>query len=145
MATQTSPTGQKRANKMNKASEKITMKINGEDVDYVRSDTVQEPNPKQLDGMDYCIIRSRDQGVICGYVESVNGRSVRVHQARQMYRWDSTFVLIDMANKGPRNAADCKFSEPSELPIDMLEACGVIRCTERAADGLIGIKAVAND
>jgi hypothetical protein len=84
----------------------------------------------------YCIIRSREQGVMTGYVVEIggnNGRTVKLKQARQIYRWSSKFVLVELAAFGPRNTAEQRYSEPSTEPVLMLEACGVIPCSDIAA------------
>lgn len=114
-----------------------TIKI--DDVEYVRKDSRSEP--LQYEGWDYCIVRSLEQGVVCGYVESINGRTVKLHQARQMWKWDSSFVLQDIAEKGVRNPYNCKFSVAMSQPMYMLEACGVMTCTKIAAESLISLKA----
>lgn len=112
-----------------------------DDEKYIRESDVKSSDTKKLDGMDYCIIRSRQQGVVCGYVESINGQTVLINKARQMWRWDSTFLLQDMANNGPRNVGNCKFSEETKHPMYMLEACGVITCSQEAAEALIAVPA----
>lgn len=114
-----------------------TIKI--DDVEYVRSDRVS--NPLNVNGMDYCIVRSRDQGVMCGYVESINGRTVKLHNARQIWRYDSTFVLADIAEHGMRDPNKAQLSLAMSQPMFMLEACGVYVCTHDAANQLIKIKA----
>ena len=111
-----------------------------DEVKYVREDSIKS-EPLNLDGMDYCIVRSRDQGVMCGYVESINGRAVKLHKARQIWRYDSSFVLADIAEKGMRNADKSQLSLPMSQPMVMLEACGVYVCTGGAAKQLIEIVA----
>ena len=112
-----------------------------DDVKYIREDAVSTES-KSLDGMDYCIIRSREQGVMCGYVESYAGRTVILHQARQIWRYDSTFVLPDIAEHGMRDAKKAQMSKAMTQPMIMLEACGILTCTKKAAEQLINIKPV---
>lgn len=112
-----------------------------DDIKYVRADSVNS-EPLNTDGMDYCIIRSREQGVMCGYVESITGRTVVLKQARQIWRYDSSFVLPDIAEKGMRNPKKAQMSKAMSQPMIMLEACGVLTCTKEAAEQLIGIPAV---
>lgn len=112
-----------------------------DDVKYIREDSVKSTEPKKYEGMDYAIVRSRDQGVMCGYVESIEGRTVKLHQARQIWRYDSTFVLVDVAEHGMRNQEKAQLSVAASQPVYMLEACGVLTCTDFAANQLIGIKA----
>lgn len=84
----------------------------------------------------YCIIRSREQGVMAGYVEAIggiNGRTVKLREARQIFRWSSKFVLIELASFGPRNIVEQKYSAPSMEPVLMVEVCGVIPCSIEAA------------
>jgi hypothetical protein len=120
-----------------------TIKI--DETEYVRADLAKETKPKEYDGMDYCIVRSREQGVMCGFVESINGRTVKLHQARQIWRYDSYFVLPDIAEKGMRDVSKCKLSAAMSQPAYMLEACGVLTCTEKAAEQLMKIKAEVED
>jgi hypothetical protein len=112
-----------------------------DDVLYVRADSVKN-EPKTHDGMDYCIVRSRDQGVMCGYVESIDGRAVKLHQARQIWRYDSTFVLVDVAEHGMRDQSKAQMSVALSNPTVMLEACGVMTCSAKSAEQLISIPAV---
>ena len=118
-----------------------TICING--VEYVRKDQVQS-EPKKFNDMKYCIVRSRDQGVMCGYVEKIEGSSVVMHEARQMWKWHSTFVLVDLAEKGPRKEASCKFSVAASQPLLVIGACAVMMCTQTAADALIKLEAYCN-
>ena len=115
--------------------------VNG--VSYVRKDSV-ETSVKDTTGLVYCIVRSRDQGVICGYVKdptSITGREVTVEKPRQVYSWNSKFVLVDLAEDGPVNASEMKMSCAATNPLRMLEACGIYICTPKAAEALEGIPA----
>lgn len=112
----------------------ITMTIDGVEVDFIRKGSA--PEPSTVDGLNYAIVRSREQGVMCGYVESIEGRTVTLRHARQIWRYDSTFVLPDIAEKGVRNVDACKFSVAMSQPMIMLEACGVITCTKIGAKSL---------
>lgn len=119
-------------------SKPTTIKI--DEVEYVRKDCAGPS--KSVEGYEYCIVRSQLQGVMCCYVESVNCRMVKLHQARQIYRYDSTFVLPDIAEHGPRDASKMMMSVPMSQPAYMLEACGVLVCTAKAADMLRSVVAV---
>ena len=73
---------------------------------------------------------------MAGYVEAIggiNGRTVKLREARQLYRWSSTFVLVELASLGPRRMQEQRYSAPSAIPILMLEACGIIPCSDEAA------------
>lgn len=114
-----------------------------DEVKYVRADSI-ESTPLKYEGMDYVIVRSREQGVMCGYCESIDGRTVTLHQARQIWRYDSRFVLPDVAEFGMRDPDKAKMSAPMSQPAVMLEACGVLTCTEGAAKQLSSIVAQNN-
>lgn len=112
-----------------------------DDVKYIREDSIKRSEPEKFADMDYCIVRSRDQGVMCGFVESINGRTVKLNLARQIWRYDSTFVLVDVAEQGMRDPKKAQLSVAASQPVYMLEACGVLTCTKDAARQLIAIKA----
>lgn len=113
------------------------MIING--VVYVKKSDVTAPVPAELDGLKYAIVRSRDQGVMCGFVKEIGGpqgRQVILARARQMWRWSSRFVLTDIAEHGLTDRWERKFSCEASQDTVMLEACGVLYCTEVAMTSL---------
>ena len=89
----------------------------------------------------YCIVRSRDQGVMAGYVQAIEGRMVKLEKARQLYAWSSTFVLVELATQGPRRESEQKYSAESAEPVLMLEACGVLPCTPEVEKAIRAIVA----
>jgi hypothetical protein len=119
------------------------MMING--VEYIRVDAVVVPAQHQVDGLRYAIVRSRDQGVMCGYVEGIDGRRVTLRQARQIYAYDSYFVLIEIAEFGPRNPGRMRMSVAMSETSEMLEACGVLYCTDTAGEALRSVEAERHD
>lgn len=106
-------------------------------VDYVPADSVESgvatPN---TEGLNYAIVRSRNQGVVCGFIESIEGQNVVVIKARQMWRWSSRFVLPDVAEHGLTERWERKFSCEMTQPLVMTEACGILYCTDKARDSL---------
>jgi len=124
--------------------EKKPTTITIDEVKYVRADSVG----KQAidDGLEYVIVRSRNQGVMSGYLVSHSGQEVTLRNARQLWQWHvNGIALPDLANDGVGDEAKCRFSQPSECDVTMLEACGILRCTEQARDSLQGVKALRND
>ena len=115
-----------------------------DDVKYIREDAAQQ-RPDELDGLKYAIVRSRNQGVMSGYVLSVSGQVVTLKKARQIWRYDSRFVLTDMAEYGVRNVENCKFSCEMSQDAIMLEACGVLYCTEKAGQSIRSVEAQDNE
>lgn len=90
----------------------------------------------EVDGLQYAIVRSYAQGVMCGFVESINGQTVTLRRARQMWRWSSRFVLPDIAEFGLTTRWERKFSAEMSQPAVMTEACGILYCTDVARDSL---------
>lgn len=110
---------------------------------YIRSDLGRDS--AITDGLCYVIVRSRNQGVMCGYLVSYEGQCVTLHNARQMYEWDSSFLLPDMAELGPRNAGACRFSAPMSKLMIMTEACGILQCSEKATKEILDVPAEVHE
>ncbi len=106
-----------------------TIRIN--EIEYVRKDSIQAVDHS---GDDYVIVRSRDQGVMCGFLQSIDGRQVVITEARQIWRWEGkALCLPDIAAHGIRGTARLSVPVPE---VTFLEACGVLRCTAVARDSL---------
>lgn len=103
---------------------------------YVEKECKEHGHVGKL-SLKYAIVRSRDQGVVCGFIKSIVGRQVTVLEARQIYKYDCAFVLPDLAEKGIRNPENNKFSCAMSKPLKMLEACGVLYCSSKAAKDLM--------
>ena len=89
----------------------------------------------------YAIVRCYRSGVLCGYAEHLGGEMVKIHEARQMFRWNSSFVLVDLATNGINIESKNRFSVPSGRPVTVTDACAIIECTDKAAKSLINIVA----
>lgn len=110
-------------------------------VEYVRKDSITQKDTN-AEGLDYVIVRSRDQGVMSGYLVGYEGCTVTLKMARQLWRYDSRFVLPDLAEFGPRDASKCKFSaEATSGNTIIFSACGIIPCSSVGGAGIRGVKA----
>lgn len=127
---------------MEKQDKIETIEINGKK--YFRADQIKATEPKELDGLRYAIVRSRNQGVMSGYVSDVQGQTVTLKKARQIWRYDSRFVLPDIAEYGVRNPNNCKFSAEMSQDAVMLEACGILYCTKIGAESIMAVEAQDN-
>lgn len=107
-------------------------------VKYVRQDQI--PSSDELNGLRYAVVRSRNQGVMAGYVVSIEGQAVTLKRARQLWRWNSKFTLVELATSGVNEESECKFSEENANDVIMLEACGVIYCSVVGGDSIRKIK-----
>lgn len=110
-------------------------------IEYVRKDSISQKDTN-IDGLDYVIVRSREQGVMSGYLVGYEGCTVTLKKARQLWRYDSRFVLPDLAEFGPRDASKCKFSAPTTAGDTVIfNACGIIPCTAIGGNGIRDVKA----
>lgn len=126
---------------MSKKQDKIeTIEINGQR--YVLESDIKATVPDELDGLKYAIVRSRNQGVMAGYVVEFNTQGyVLLKRARQLWRWNSKLTLIDLAEDGINKKENCKFSGESSQNVIMTEACGIIYCTEKAGKSIRELEA----
>lgn len=111
------------------------MVVNG--VTYVRKDFVQGmvPAPK-LDGMEYCMVRTRSAGVFAGYLESRDGQEVVLRNARRIWYWSGAASLSQLATDGPGDIKNCKFPTPVDkvlLP-EMIEMIPITEKAKKAID-----------
>lgn len=87
----------------------------------------------------FCIFRSRDQGVVCGYLRLLAPTTgglmyAEVGEARQVWNWSGGVnTLMEMANTG---AGRARISEPLANPFTMSGVCGVYPCTPTAEANL---------
>jgi hypothetical protein len=73
----------------------------------------------------YVVVRSQDQGCVCGEYQYHTGREVALRNARQIYSWSGErLTLVDFA----LIPGECRLSRVAE-EIVMLEACGIISTT----------------
>lgn len=98
---------------------------------YVPKAEVEEANPKQLDGMDYVIIRTYSGGVHAGYLEERNGKEVILRNSRRICKWAGAFTFSELAKTGTTKPEECKIATTIDK-ILLTEAIEVIFCTEIA-------------
>lgn len=108
-----------------------------DDVEYVRADSVNKP-AEPADGMPYVIIRSRDSGCHAGYLKSEDGTTVELVASRRIYYWDGAATLSQLANDGPKNPGNCKFTQPVNLTV--YNICEKIEVTKKAQEIIQGVK-----
>jgi hypothetical protein len=85
----------------------------------------------ERDGMRYCIVRTYSAGVYAGYVEKRHGKHVVLRDARCLWYWDGALSTLELAELGPKEPNDCKFTVVVDR-IDVTEAIAIIPCTETA-------------
>jgi len=105
-----------------------------DDIEYVRKDDILE-KAKNLDGMEYKIIRTYSAGVFAGYIESRNGQEVIIRNARRLWSWDGAASLSQLANEGVKSPESCKFAQEVDK-IEVLQAIEILDCTKKAQDNI---------
>ena len=112
------------------------IEING--ISYVPKGS--EPGKaQQLDGMDYCIVRTYSAGVHAGYVEKRIGKEVVLRNSRRLWYWDGAASLSQLAMEGTTKPSNCKFPCVVDK-VTLTEAVEIIECTEGARESIEAVK-----
>jgi hypothetical protein len=111
--------------------EPITMMMN--DVKYVREDSISE-KAESFEGMKAVIVRTYSAGVFYGYLESLEGKTGVIKQARRMWKWFGA-SLSECAQSGTPNVSECKFPEAVDS-ITLTEIIEVLDLTVKAKASL---------
>lgn len=104
-----------------------------DNVEYIQKD--EYTKAKQLDGLDYCIIRTYSAGVFAGYVKERSGQEATILNARRLWYWDGAASLSQIAMEGVNEPENCKFAmEVGEIILtDVIE---IIKATEKARQNI---------
>ena len=84
------------------------------------------------------IVRSDKAGVFFGNIESIEGDTVVMTNARRIWRWDGAASLSELAMHGTSNPSGCSFP----CAVDKIKIFGVIEIidvTEKAAASIDGV------
>jgi hypothetical protein len=75
----------------------------------------------------YVVVRTREQGCMCGEYQWHTGREVCLAKARQIYSWSGKrLTLVDFAAV----PGECRLSVEAPGEVLLLEACGIIPTTK---------------
>ena len=91
-----------------------------------------------VDGMEYKMVRTYRAGVFVGYVESRDGSTVVLRNARRIWYWEGAASLSQLAMEGTSKPDKCKF--PCE--VDRVELLGVIEILDVTATAKKSIDSV---
>lgn len=73
---------------------------------------------------DYVCVRSKDQGVVWGFLVWAAGNCCRLSEPRQQFSWDrNALTLMDVVMSGPEKTG--LHLSIAGIEIDMTEVCGV--------------------
>lgn len=111
--------------------------INGEV--YVLKSSVNTAAPApDLDGMEYCMVRTYSAGVFAGYIESRDGKEAVLRNARRIWYWDGAASLSELATRGPSKPENCKFPAAVDKVIltEVIEIIPITAAAKKAIDGV---------
>ena len=129
---------------MSKTENTITLKIDGEEVEFIRKDSIQEI--PSVEG-NYAIIRCRNAGVHAGYVQKRENGVLTIANSRRLWRWWSKFTLSGLAMSGVLKGkeSECRFACVVPL-LDLTDSdvAEVIYCTDDARKSIESIEEHTN-
>lgn len=112
------------------------IEING--TTYVPKQAVLKMAP-QLDGMEYCMVRTYSAGVFAGYIESRSGKEAVLRNARRIWYWSGAASLSQLAMTGTSDPDHCKFPVAVDKVI-LTEVVEIIPITAEAKQSLDEVK-----
>ncbi len=87
----------------------------------------------------YVLVRCRDAGIHAGTLVFSRGRTVRLWNSRRVWYWKGALTLSELCTNGTTEPDGCKFAcQISD--ITLLEACEIMKCTEKAQASIEGVK-----
>lgn len=113
-------------------------KININGTVYVPEASVRVMAP-DLDGMEYCMVRTYSAGVFAGYIESRNGKEAVLRNARRIWYWDGAASLSELATRGTSKPESCLFP----VAVDKVILTEVIEIIPITAEAKASIDKVA--
>lgn len=88
----------------------------------------------------FCIVRCYGAGVFFARVESLDGQTAQLRDARRIWYWDGAASLSQLATEGTKAPERCKFTVtvPQMTVTQVIE---IIPCSEQAIASIGGVKA----
>ena len=117
--------------------------INVDGIDYIAKSEFDKiknfEKAEELDGMEYCIVRTYSAGVFAGYVEKREGKEITIRKVRRIWYWDGANSLSQLAVDGTLKPENCKFACEVDTII-VTEAIEIIPCTEKARKSIMEVE-----
>lgn len=117
--------------------------VNIDGIDYIAKSEFDKiknfEKAEELDGMEYCIVRTYSAGVFAGYVEKREGKEITIRKVRRIWYWDGANSLSQLAVDGTLKPENCKFACEVDKII-VTEAIEVIPCTEKAQKSIMEVE-----
>ena len=120
-----------------------TININGVEFEYMEKSKYDKMNARgkaiELDGMEYCIVRTYAAGVFAEKKEKREGKEVIIRKVRRIWYWDGANSLSQLAVDGTLKPENCKFACEVDKII-VTEAIEIIPCTEKARKSIMEVE-----
>lgn len=85
------------------------------------------------------LVRAHSAGVYYGTLKAVEGRTVTLTTARNIWRWSGANTIMELSVKGAKNRSNCRFSIYVEEVV-ILDACQIIPCTGEAVKNIESVE-----
>lgn len=87
----------------------------------------------------YVIVRTYSAGVFAGTLVARDGREVELKEARRLWYWSGAASLSELATRGVKRPADCKFPVAVKT-VYLLEAVEILPVEPAAQKSIEGVK-----
>ena len=87
---------------------------------------------------DHVLIRSGQAGAFAGRLVRREGDEVELADARRIWYWDGAATLSELAVRGTKKPASCKFPAPV-ASVTVLGVCEVIPMTDEAVASIASV------
>jgi len=84
---------------------------------------------------EYKIVRAQSAGVFAGYIESKDGQTVVMRNARRIWYWDGAASLSQLAMEGTSKPQNCKFPCAVDR-VELFQVIEILDCTEKAKESI---------
>ena len=86
-------------------------------------------------GDKFCIVRCYGAGVFMARVESLDGQTAQLRDARRLWYWDGAASISQLAMEGVKAPENCKFTVtiPQMTVTQVIE---IIPCTDKAVESI---------
>lgn len=83
----------------------------------------------------FCIVRCYGAGVFMARVESLDGQTAQLRDARRLWYWDGAATLSQLATEGTKAPGNCKFTV-TVPQMTVLQVIEIIPCSEQAVSSI---------
>ena len=87
----------------------------------------------------FCIVRCYGAGVFMARVESLEGQTAQLRDARRLWYWDGAASLSQLALEGVKNPGGCKFTVTVPV-MTVTQVIEIIPCSEQAVASIGQVK-----